>query len=262
MYIQLAPHARQHRPHLVTLCIATLGALLLVLFTTGVSLAGCPVCNPPDKVTVRSPGVAAPAVITDSGLLQAFNPVNFLDFEERAQIAAPAHPGVGYELIRYYKGEGSGLPASFWTPFWTQGFDRFHFYSNASGGPALYYDGPIGDSKGMTSAAKAGHWFRPLPQEYSALQQVIRAVADQGVPPAPQDQVATTPSTWPASGTSAPPLALAFLIGVLSFALIALLATGTIRRRRRVQPPATALDLPASPISEPQPQEEVDTLSR
>jgi hypothetical protein len=264
MRIQPAPLARHHRSRLAKLCLAALGALLLGLLTAGVSLAGCPVCNPPDKVTVRSPGAVDPAAITDTVLLKAFNPLTFLDFEDRTPIATPAHSGTGYELIRYFKPETSGSSPR----FWTQGFDRFYFDPNAGDGPAVYYDGPIGDSMGMANAAKVGHWFRPLPREDAALRQLIQAAtgspvaADQGVSLAPQNP-ATLPSSRPAQGTPAPPLAWVLLLGLPGLLAIALLAVGAIRKQRRVQSPAAGLGLTTSHLDEAAHEpEEVDALLR
>src|SRR5262245_23086363 len=243
MRILLMSLARRQRPRLVKVFLAGLGNLLLVLLTAGVCLA-CPICFPPDKLAVRGPGISSAPEITDSNLLQSFSPVTFLGFEDRASIATPAHPGTGYELIRYFKTGDAGLPAS----FWTRGFDHFHFYPAADGGPAIYYDGPIGDSMGMANATMIGRWFRPLPQDDVALRHVIQVAT--GVPEVADREGAPTASqSGPAQGGTPVfgpgPMLLPGLLCVLA---IALLAAGTIRRRRRAQSPATSLGLTTSQI--------------
>src|SRR5262245_21766590 len=99
-----SPLLTRHRRSLRTLqiCAATLSALALLLLGASLTLA-CPVCTAPDKVVVRWPELPTQAAVEDAQLLRVLSPATLLGFEQRAPVAAPASPGAGYELIRYFK---------------------------------------------------------------------------------------------------------------------------------------------------------------
>ena len=140
--------------------------VLALLFMVHPAFA-CPVCGPPDKVTLSGPGLN-PIALTDA--TSAFGMDTFFGTPAREAIPAP-QVGAGYLITRYYKGDGS-LPES----YWTTGLDRLHYYPNPTAGHGyIYYDGPIGADPMEVATALGlnklvGKWFVATPQEDAAVQ--------------------------------------------------------------------------------------------
>lgn len=205
---------------LLAALIALLGASLLTLANVPRALA-CPVCVPPDKITLSGDGISGTASVTDSVQLASFSTAQFMGFEQLYPIDPPVHTGPGVELTRYYN--NSGVPAS----FWIQGFDHMRYYPDASGQPGyVYYEGPVSDEASHYAQSldmpASGRWYQLSPSEDEILHQLLAAAHA-----APQNSSAAPPpvsSVHHPSGIEPPailqlltsvPLAVIILLGCL-----------------------------------------------
>jgi len=171
--------------------IPVLIGVLALLLTASPALA-CPVCGPPDKVTISGPGVDTVALTDQIGV---FGMDTFFSPWSRESAPAPK-VGAGYLITRYYKA-GGDLPAE----YWTSGFDRLHYYPNPDGGHgSIYYDGPNGADQMQMAAAleldkRVGKWFVATAQEDLAMQGLFNRLGLTPPAGAPAAAVAQLPKT-------------------------------------------------------------------
>ena len=202
---------------LLVALVALLGASLLTLANVPRALA-CPVCVPPDKITLSGDGVSGTASVTDVMLLTSFSTAQFMGFEQRAPIDPSAHTGPGVELIRYYN--NSGVPAS----FWTQGFDHMRYYPGASEQPGyIYYEGPVSDeartfAEGMNFWQRDGKWFALTSAEQDEMNQLLAAAHG-----APQNSSAAPPPVTSPGAKATEPPAIVQLLTAVPLAVVILL---------------------------------------
>jgi hypothetical protein len=175
------PHSHTHshhtlrRFHLLLALVSVLGASLLTLVNAPRVLA-CPVCIPPDKVTLSGDSIVGVATITDGQLLAPLSTDSFMGFEHGAPIARPVHTGTGVELTRYFK--NSGVPDS----FWTLGFDHMRYYPGAPGKPGyVFYEGFVSDEARAYAPGldmpKSGEWYALTATGDEAIHQLLVAAS-------------------------------------------------------------------------------------
>lgn len=240
-------------PILIACLVALPLALALTVLTAGHALA-CPVCMPPDKVTISGGGLARPLTITDTTTLGDFGIASFFGMDDRASIAPPrttaTTTGTGYEVTRYYR----QLDAS----YWTDGFDHLRYYPPATPGASgvaghglIYYEGPIaGDTQHFAAAlglaSRTGKWFTATPAEDAAMRSALGAPATSAAPPAVATSPAPSATTSPFAAFPVPSpgslVAVAAVLVVLG--TLALMLRGNLGRRRHSHPapPAEAPD--------------------
>jgi hypothetical protein len=194
------PRGPQVSHLLLAALIALVGASLLSLANVPRALA-CPVCVPPDRITLSGDGVSDTASVTDPVLLTSFSTAQFMGFEQRSPIEPPVHTGPGVELTRYY--HNSGVPVS----FWTQGFDHMRYCPGESGQSGyIYYEGPVSDearyyAAGMNFWQRTDHWFALTSAEQDEMNQLLAAA--HGAPR--NGSAAPPPFTSPDAKVSNPP---------------------------------------------------------
>lgn len=246
------------RTRSLSLRIARLLAALAAVVCAAILAAGaalaCPVCMPPDKVTLSGPGLSGTVTITDSTTLSYFGYPDFFGSTDRTPVAAPHVTGGGYEVIRYYGGN-TGLPES----YWTQGFDHLRYYlpdaSSAESHGLIFYEGPTaGDTQGFANAlgltAYTGRWFAATLEEENAIR-AARAVADGGVATSTAAAPEAVPGTHPGAQSSSGqlPIILALVAGALGVMLLG----GAAHRRTRQPAPAADDAAPEDATREPAP---------
>jgi len=206
--------------------LAATGATIALLLTTGGALAkpACPVCGPPEKVTVSGQGLTGVIAVTDPATLRALGTIVFFAWDEpRSAVAAP-QVGAGYDLTRYYNAEAGG-------------FDHLRYYPSPAGGPgAIFYVGPTGsgDSRQIAQVvgldARVGKWYTATPQEDAAVQQLLRAANATGL-------LSTVPATRataePRSTVADAGASLAWLLVLGALGTGGIIGIGTVRWRRR-----------------------------
>jgi hypothetical protein len=184
----------------VAALIALLGGSLLMLVNAPRALA-CPVCIPPDKVTISDGG--AIAVITDPTALGSLGAATFMGFNQPSPVAEPALTVNGYEVTRYFK--NSGVPDS----FWTLGFDHMRYFPGATGQPGyVFYEGPVSDEASHYAQGldmpQSGRWYQIAPSDNDMLRQMLTtmhvslSVKDSGAAPPPFTSVPPTATQPPA----------------------------------------------------------------
>ncbi|HEU5348674.1 MAG TPA: hypothetical protein VFU63_08685 [Ktedonobacterales bacterium] len=236
--LMLRQHPIFRRYSLLLAVVALLGASLLSMVNIPRALA-CPVCIPPDKVTLTGSGISGTATIADTSLLGVLGAGTFMGFEHPVPVAKPIHMGDGYELVRYY--QNSGVPAS----FWTLGFDHMRYYPGVSGQPGyIYYEGFV-SSEARNYAREldlppGGRWFQLTAAEDNTLQQLLAAAhAD---PPVRDAVLGPSASSVPASGAQPPAIVRVLssvpppVIALLTLLLVLVAAVGyrvlSVRRHR------------------------------
>ena len=122
-----------------------------------------------DYITISGPDLKEAVLVNDIALTEDF--FTFANFyEDRTE--APADPGVGYEILRYYK-EGVGARA----------FDRLHYYPESG---FVFYDGiENGESE------YDGEWYIANPEIKPILESTL---AVPGAAIAPREKGQTFPS--------------------------------------------------------------------
>ena len=239
-------------PILIACLVALPLALALTVLTAGHALA-CPVCMPPDKVTISGGGLARPLTITDTTTLGDFGIASFFGMDDRASIAPPrttaTTTGTGYEVTRYYR----QLDAS----YWTDGFDHLRYYPPATPGASgvaghglIYYEGPTaGDTQHLDAvlglASRTGKWFTATPAEDAAMRTALGASSQTAAaPPAVSTSSAPAPTTSPfAAFTALPSLGslVAIAAGLVVLGTLAFMLRGNLGRRHpHPAPPAEA----------------------
>lgn len=179
--------------------IPVLIGVLALLLTASPALA-CPVCGPPDKVTISGPGLDTVA-LTDQ--INVFGVDTFFGSFSRESVPAPK-VSAGYLITRYYKSHGE-LPEE----YWTSGFDRLHYYPNPDGGRgAIYYDGPNGaDQLQMAGALeldkRVGKWYVATAQEDLIMEGLFNKLSLTPPAGAPSQAVAQLPNTGDDSTSAA-----------------------------------------------------------
>lgn len=214
--------------------VALLGGSLLMLVNVPRALA-CPVCIPPDKVTI-SDGVAI-AVITDPTALGPLGAATFMGFNQPAPVAEPALTVNGYELTRYFK--NSGVPDS----FWTLGFDHMRYFPGATGQPGyVFYEGPVSDEASHYAQGldmpQSGRWYQIAPSDNDMLRQMLTTMH---ISLSVKDRAAAPPVTSVPPSATQPPAILRELASfsmpiAILLACLALLAAGVgyrLARHRR-----------------------------
>jgi hypothetical protein len=225
------------------LCASVFALAAHCLFAAPVASARplCPVCLPPDKVTIQGPGMTATREITDGAVLAALGVTTIPGLDTPTKAAQPVG-GDGYEITRFYN-----LGTAGWASYWTDGFDHFRYFPRASGrAGVILYEGPTpGDTEHMASAvgveALTGKWRAATPQQDAALQALVASATGLDVrqhassaDPAP----ATSPSS-----TSGPAWSLTAWLAILGAVSLALLS-GTLGWRLRRRWAHAADDLP------------------
>jgi hypothetical protein len=190
-------------------------ALMLTLFTSITVLAKGSFWF----INVTSPDLKEPVRISDTALTEDF--FTFADFH-RDGTEAPADPGIGYEITRYYV-DGKQESA----------FDKLHYYPDTG---FVYYDGIINGSSEYD-----GKWYIANPNIKtifeSALYNQIRLVAlgnpeaAQALVPPPQSVNMIDP-TQSSRVFAQPQLVLSIVVAII---LITVLALAFQRRRSLVQ---------------------------
>lgn len=216
------------------LCASVFALAALCLFAAPVASARplCPVCMPPDKVTIQGPGMTSTLQITDSAVLAALGVTTIPGLDTPAKAAQPVG-GAGYEITRFYN-----LSTAGWPSYWADGFDHFRYFPGTSGrSGVILYEGPTpGDTAHMASAlgleALTGKWLAATPQEDAALQALVASATGPGVR-LHSSSAAHVPATSPSS-TSRPAWPLTAWLVILSAVSLVLLG-GTLgwRLRRR-----------------------------
>lgn len=219
---------------LLVALVALLGASLLTLANVPRALA-CPVCVPPDKITLSGDGVSGTASVTDVMLLTSFSTAQFMGFEQRAPIDPSAHTGPGVELIRYYN--NSGVPAS----FWTQGFDHMRYYPGASGQTGyVYYEGFVSDEASRYAQnlgmPQSGRWYQLTASEDEAIQQVLAPARSN---PATSSSVSSPPTSSQPPAILRALTSLSLPVVILLVCLVALAAGVGYRLMRNRHHPGT-----------------------
>lgn len=120
--------------------------LLLVVLTSGVASAK----GPPDKVTLRGPGLPGEVEITVQHTLQSFAMGEVVDFE--TELKAPGQLEGGYEMTRWYRIGGSS---------WLKAIDHFVYYPDPSGQRGyIFYAGIIDKTFIYGGSPHDNQWFR------------------------------------------------------------------------------------------------------
>lgn len=207
----------------------------------------CPVCMPPDKVTIQGPGVAGTTEITDGAVLAALAVTTIPGFDSPTTIAQPVS-GAGYEITRFYN-----LGTMGWLSYWTDGFDHFRYFPDTSGrAGVILYEGPApGDTQHMTSdlglGALTGKWLAATPQQDAALRALV-ASATSAVSRQQPSRTAPAPATSPSATsrraawplTAWPLTAWLVVLGIVSLALLGGTLGWRLRRRWVRAPAATS----------------------
>ena len=190
-------------------------AFMLTLFTSITVLAK----GGFSFISITSPDLKEPVRISDRALAE--DVFTFADFY-RDGTEAPADPGIGYEITRYYV-NGNQESA----------FDKLHYYPDTG---FVYYDGIVNGSSEYD-----GKWYTAKPDIKtifeSALYNQIRLVA-LGNPEAAQALVPPPQSVNPIDPTQSsrafvqPQLILSIAVSVI---LLIVLALAFQRRRSLVQ---------------------------
>jgi len=190
-------------------------AFMLTLFTSITVLAK----GGFSFISITSPDLKEPVCISDRALAE--DVFTFADFY-RDGTEAPADPGIGYEITRYYV-NGNQESA----------FDKLHYYPDTG---FVYYDGIVNGSSEYD-----GKWYTAKPDIKtifeSALYNQIRLVA-LGNPEAAQALVPPPQSVNPIDPTQSsraftqPQLILSIAVSVI---LLIVLAFAFWRRRSLVQ---------------------------
>jgi hypothetical protein len=234
----------------ISLLSASVFALAaLCLFAAPVTSARplCPVCMPPDKVTISGPDMTGTLEITDSAVLAALGVTTIPGLDTPVKAAQPVG-GDGYEITRFYN-----LGTAGWPSYWADGFDHFRYFPGTSGrAGVILYEGPTpGDTAHMASAlglqALTGKWLAATPQQDAVLQALVASATGSGA-----RQHASSPAHAPVtspSSTSRPawPLtAWLVILGAVSLALLSGTLGWRLRRRwARVPDPISAGDAEA-----------------
>ncbi len=111
-------------------------------------------------ISITSPNLKEAVRTTDPILITDF--FAFADFS-RDRTKAPADPGTGYEITRYYM-DGSRESA----------FDRLHYYPDTG---FVYYDGIVNGSSSYD-----GKWYTARPEIRMAFENALPAYARSVVP--------------------------------------------------------------------------------
>lgn len=111
-----------------------------------------------DYIAVTGPGLQEEIQITDEALTRDF--FAFANFYEN-RTEAPAAPGPGYEITRYYL-QGVGSVA----------FDQLHYYPETG---LVYYDGIAGGG----SSEYDGGWYTAEPEIKSAFESALSSSIKQ-----------------------------------------------------------------------------------
>ena len=188
--------------------------LLLTLLTSGTALAKGGFAF----ISITGPELKEPIRISDRVFTEGF--FAFADFY-RDGTEAPADPGMGYEITRYYV-DGSRESA----------FDKLHYYPDTG---FVYYDGIVNGSSEYD-----GKWYTAKPDIKTIFESALfaqRRLIDLGNPESAQALVPPQPVN-PIDPTQSrqtfiqPQLILAITIAVI---LVMLLAFTFWRRRSLVQ---------------------------
>jgi hypothetical protein len=233
------------------LCASVFALAALCRFAAPVASARplCPVCLPPDKVTIQGPGMTATLEITDGAVLAALGVTTIPGLDTPTKAAQPVG-GAGYEITRFYN-----LGTAGWASYWTDGFDHFRYFPGTSGrAGVILYEGPTpGDTEHMASAvgveALTGKWLAATPEQDAALQALVASATGLGgrqqVVSSARQQVSSAdpaPATSPSS-TSGPAWPLTAWLAILGAVSLALLS-GTLGWRLRRRWAHAADDLP------------------
>jgi hypothetical protein len=130
-------------------------ALLLTLITSTVALAKGNFAF----IIVSGGNLKNKLRLTDPALTNDF--LVFADLFRNEQAEAPANPGIGYEITRYYSDNGV-----------EQAFDHLHYYPDTG---FVYYDGMV---NGWSEYD--GHWYRAQPRVKTAFE---KALGKKAFPP-------------------------------------------------------------------------------
>lgn len=223
---------------------SALALAALCLFAAPVAAARplCPVCMPPDKVTVQGPGVAGTMEVTDGAVLAALAVTAIPGLDSPTTPAQPVS-GASYEITRSYN-----LGTMGWPSYWTDGFDHFRYVPGTSGrAGVILYEGPTrGDTQHMTSDlgldALTGKWLAATPQQDAALRALVasatsavsRQQASGAGPARATSPFATSRQVaWPLT-------AWLVVLGVVSLALLGGTLGWRLRRRWVRAPAATS----------------------
>src|SRR6476469_857786 len=111
------------------------GAGLLALGLLMLTAQGALAKGPPDKITIRGPGIQGEASVTDRTMT---SPLGLAEFENVAQGAiAPPAVGADYDITRYYQSNNGGYVA----------FDQVRYYPMPGGQPGyVFYVGIVNGS--------------------------------------------------------------------------------------------------------------------
>ncbi|WP_322802068.1 hypothetical protein [Thermoflexus sp.] len=122
--------------------------------------------GPPDKVTIRAPGMSEEVEITDPQLLQAFA---FFGFEDIPHpVDPPLHPGEGVVITRYIREGEQRIP-----------WDRLIYYPPRNGAPGVVFlEGLIGPA----STPFDGSWYFASPEGDRAMRQILQERGTRGTP--------------------------------------------------------------------------------
>ena len=119
-----------------------------------------------DYITISGPGLKDTAHVTDTALTEDF--FTFANFYEN-RTKAPADPGEGYEILRYYE-EGIGARA----------FDRLHYYPQSG---FVFYDGiENGESEYDGGWYTANPAIKPIFESALGLQSVQASPVEESEP--------------------------------------------------------------------------------
>jgi hypothetical protein len=122
-------------------------ALFLVLITTTTALAK----GNYSFITIRGNDLNIELRVTDPALTSDY--FAFADFFQN-KTEAPANPGIGYEITRYYLDQGSA-----------QAFDQLHYYPDKG---FVYYDGLVNGSSEYD-----GKWYNAKPGIKTAFEKAL-----------------------------------------------------------------------------------------
>ena len=166
-----------------------------------------------DYITISGPDLEEAVLVTNTALTEDF--FTFANFSED-RTKAPADPGQGYEILRYYK-EGIGARA----------FDRLHYYPESG---FVFYDG----IEGGGWSEYDDQWYTANPAikpifEASLAVPAVQPAAGQAREPATAASLAGTRDSA-ASAVQSPPVT--FIVAASGVAALAAFALFAIRRRK------------------------------
>jgi hypothetical protein len=181
-----------------------LAALCLCAVPVAAARPLCPVCMPPDKVTVQGADIAGTTEIPDGAVLATLAVTTIPGLDSPTTAALPIS-GASYEITRFYN-----LGTMGWPSYWTDGFDHFRYFPGTAGraGVILYEGATRGDTQHMTSDlgldALTGKWLAATPQQDAALRALVASATSAAVRQQPSN-AATAPATSPSATRDAPP---------------------------------------------------------